>query len=102
MSDETWSDILNSSVREGEKMLRDMQDATRGSSLFPKIAVFNPDNLLEDMLVAKSGTVFMLGENRVKHHEGDDTVEMTFAVIQRTTDNPTTMTHFTKARGEVE
>lgn len=50
------------------------------------IRVFNPDTLLEDMLAAKEGTVFLLGEKRIKNHEGDDTIEHTFAQIYKTKD----------------
>ena len=57
--------------------------------LFENIRVFNPDTLLEDMLEAEEGTVFMLGEKRIKNHEGDDTVEMTFAQIYKAKDQPT-------------
>lgn len=52
------------------------------------IAVFNPDNLLQEMLDAKEGTVFLLGEKRTPNHEGDDTVEQTFVQIKRTKDTP--------------
>lgn len=55
--------------------------------LFNDIQVFNPDTLLEDMLKAKEGTLFLLGENRIKNHEGDDTVEFTFARIIKTKDS---------------
>lgn len=50
------------------------------------VKVFNPDNLLQEMLDAEEGTVFVLGERRIKNHEGDDTVELTFAQIYKAKD----------------
>lgn len=52
---------------------------------FP-IKTFEPENLLEEMLQAQEGTVFILGEKRIKHHEGDDTVELTIAQIKKARD----------------
>lgn len=51
------------------------------------IKVWNPETVLQDMLDAKEGTIFVLGEKHIKHPEGDDTVEMTFVQIQRVRDN---------------
>jgi len=59
------------------------------TNIFKDIRVFNPDTLLEDMLNAKEGTVFMLGEKRISNHEGDDTVEQTFVQIKKARDTPT-------------
>lgn len=56
--------------------------------LFKDVRVFDPDNLLEDMLSSSEGTIFCLGETRHKNHEGDDTVEYTFAQIYKTKDAP--------------
>lgn len=52
---------------------------------FP-IKTFDPSNLLEEMLAATDGTVFVLGEKHIKNHEGDDTVEMTFVQIKKVRD----------------
>lgn len=61
---------------------------TQHHKLFSDIKVFNPDTLLEDMLEAKEGTLFLLGEKRHPNHEGDDTIEHVFAQIIRTKDTP--------------
>jgi hypothetical protein len=53
---------------------------------FP-IKTFNPGNLLEEMLAADEGTVFVLGEKHIPNPEGDDTVEMTFVQIKKSRDN---------------
>lgn len=50
------------------------------------IKTFDPQTLLEEMLASQSGTVFVLGQKSIKHHEGDDTVELTIATIQRVKD----------------
>lgn len=52
-----------------------------------KIKSFNPDNLLQDLLNADEGTVFILGDRHIKNPEGDDTVEMTFVQIQKVRDS---------------
>jgi len=52
---------------------------------FP-IKTFHEENLLQEMLVAKNGDIFVLGEKRVKHHEGDDSVELIFAEVKITRD----------------
>lgn len=51
------------------------------------IKVFNPKTVIQDMLDAKEGTVFILGDKHIKNPEGDDTVEMTFVQIQKVRDN---------------
>lgn len=48
------------------------------------------EKMLEEMKVAKDGTIFILEENRIKHHEGDDSVEVVMAKIIRSKDTPTT------------
>jgi hypothetical protein len=53
---------------------------------FP-IRTFNPDNLLDEMLNAEEGTIFVLGEKAIKHTEGDDSVELTFVQIKKSEDN---------------
>lgn len=50
------------------------------------VKVFDPDNLLEAMLDATEGTVFLVGEQRIRNPEGDGTVEMTFAQIYKAKD----------------
>lgn len=47
------------------------------------IKTFDPANLLKEMLSAESGTVFLLGEKRIKNNEGDDSVEVTIATIMK-------------------
>ena len=49
---------------------------------FP-IRTFNPDKLLEEMLNADNGTIFLLGEKRIPQHEGDDLIELTLAEIKK-------------------
>jgi len=66
--------------------------------IFDEIRVFNPDTLLEDMLAAEEGTVFMLGEKHIPNHEGDDTVEMTFVQIMKSRDTPPKVTNTRKDR----
>lgn len=50
------------------------------------IKTFDPDNLVEEMKNAKNGTMFVIGENRIEHHEGEDTVELVIATISRVKD----------------
>lgn len=52
---------------------------------FP-IQTFDPENLLAEMLAAKDGTMFLLGEKRIKRQEGDDSLELTFAEIKKARD----------------
>jgi len=68
--------------------------------IFDEIRVFNPDTLLEDMLAAEEGTVFMLGEKHIPNHEGDDTVEMTFVQIMKSRDTPPKVTNTRKDRND--
>jgi len=56
---------------------------------FP-VKTFNPDNLLEEMMNADAGTIFILGEKTIKHHEGDDSIELTIAEIRKTVDKAPT------------
>ena len=49
---------------------------------FP-IKTFNPDKLLEEMLSAEEGTIFILNEKRISQHEGDDLIELTWAEIKK-------------------
>jgi len=65
---------------------------------FP-IKQFNPDKLLEEMLKAEEGTIFVLGENRIKHHEGDGTVELVMCRIYKGTDENET---YLQAKGGKE
>ena len=51
------------------------------------IKTFGKDNLYQEMLNSDDGQVFILGENRIKNHEGDDTVEVIMAKIIRTKSN---------------
>ena len=71
-----------------------------GGRLFKNVKVFNPDTLLEDMLSADEGTLFCLGEKSHKNHEGDDTVEITWARIYKTKDSPTKPTKQNPSSGE--
>lgn len=52
------------------------------------LATFEPENLLQAMLDAPEGTVFVLGEKHIPNHEGDDSVEITFAQIKKAKDHP--------------
>lgn len=52
------------------------------------IETFDPDNLLEEMKKAKDGTSFVLGENVIKHHEGEDTMEVVMCKVFRGKDEP--------------
>lgn len=45
------------------------------------IKTFDPDNLLEEMKEAEDGTIFVIGENVIKHHEGSDTVEVVMCKV---------------------
>lgn len=49
---------------------------------FP-VKTFDPEKLQEEMVKATDGTMFLLAENRIKNHEGDDSVELIFAKIVR-------------------
>lgn len=50
---------------------------------FP-MKTFDPDNLLNELLSAKEGTMFLLGENSVQHEEGDNTIELVWVKVIRT------------------
>lgn len=52
---------------------------------FP-IKTFQPEDLLEEMLAAEEGTVFVLGEKTIPTHEGNDQVEVTFVQIKKAKD----------------
>jgi len=47
---------------------------------------FDEENLLEEMLNAKSGDLFLLGEKKIRHIEGDDSVELIFVEVKITRD----------------
>jgi hypothetical protein len=49
---------------------------------FP-IKTFDPKNLLEEMLNAEDGTVFVLGEKFIPQHEGDDICEITMVQVKK-------------------
>lgn len=49
---------------------------------FP-IKTFEPDNLLEEMLNAEDGQIFILGEKEIPHYEGQSSVEITMVRIQK-------------------
>lgn len=48
------------------------------------IDVVRNEDMLDAMKHAPTGTVFVIGENVIKEHEGDDTVELVMAQIIRT------------------
>jgi hypothetical protein len=47
------------------------------------IKTFDPENLLNEMLNAKDGQVFILGQKEIKNHEGDPTIETTMVTIEK-------------------
>jgi hypothetical protein len=49
---------------------------------FP-IKTFTPDNLMEEMLNAKDGEVFIIGEQTLINPEGRDTIEITMVQIRK-------------------
>lgn len=51
------------------------------------LAVFDPDNLLEQMKNAKDGDVFVIDQKNTPNPEGDDSVELTIAQIKRVRDS---------------
>ena len=55
---------------------------------FP-LKTFNPDTLLEEMLNAKDGDMFVLGERSIAQQLGDNSVELTIAQIKKVRDEPT-------------
>lgn len=65
------------------KNLKDEIKREVGSIYGIPIKTFDPDNLLDEMKKAKDGTVFVIGENIIKHHEGEDTVEVVMCQVFR-------------------
>lgn len=53
---------------------------------FP-IKTFDQNNLLDEMMRAKEGEVFVLGEKITQNKEGDATVELTIVQIKKVTSN---------------
>ena len=54
------------------------------------ITVFDEDNILEEMIEAREGTVFVLGTRRIwaeGEPEDDNQVEITFAQIKKIVSN---------------
>lgn len=52
------------------------------------LKTFNPDNLLEELLNAKDGDVFVLGEKNIGAQIGDNRVELTIAQVKKVADEP--------------
>jgi len=52
------------------------------------LKTFDPQTLLEEMLASESNTVFVLGQETKINPEGDDTIELVIATIQRVKDEP--------------
>jgi hypothetical protein len=52
------------------------------------LKTFNPDNLLEELLNAKDGDVFVLGETSIGEQIGDNRVELTIAQVKKVADEP--------------
>lgn len=56
------------------------------------LKTFDEKNLLQEMLDAKEGTVFVLGSKSIGQQIGDNRVELTFVQIQKVTDPPHNIT----------
>lgn len=54
--------------------------------LFQNIRVYEPNKLIETMLNAEDGTIFVLGEKVKPNPEGDHSVEIIMAQIKRAKD----------------
>lgn len=52
------------------------------------LKTFSPDNLLEELLNAKNGDVFVLGEKSIAEQIGDNRVEITIAQVKKIADEP--------------
>lgn len=54
---------------------------------FPIETFENAEQMFEKMKTADENTLFLIKENRIKQHEGDDIIELTWAKIFKTRDN---------------
>lgn len=69
------------------KLVRLQETKKKMTTLFGfPIKKFNEENLLKEMLNSNNGDLFLLGEKRIKHFEGDDSVELIFAEVKITRD----------------
>jgi uncharacterized protein YaiL (DUF2058 family) len=53
---------------------------------FPIETFENAEQMFAKMKNAEENTMFLIKENRIKNHEGDDSVELTWAKIIKTRD----------------